>query len=186
MQDRKEKIDIRRYKIFLPIAMIIISILLCVLFFAVDLSAYIFVIALVMFFFGCVMLKKWWGRIGETDRRVIIIDKPVSKEIVNSMNIYHDKIIFENIKKPEGQPWKCKNDGKSYHVHIWDSELQALKEFSLPDQTYFDPQILATRVLELPAHRRIFRRKQTLLQQLSPMVAFGGVVIVWIMMITTL
>jgi hypothetical protein len=55
----------------------------------------------------------------------------------------------------------------------------------LPDQQYFDPQLLASRVLELPAHRRIFRRKQTLLQQLSPMMAALGVVIMWIIIITT-
>ena len=182
----KEKKNLKKYKIFLPITGIVTGILLTVLFFAADLSGIVFVIAAVMIVISSILLKKWWGSIGEDESRVIVTDKNVPSGRVNSMNIYPDKIRFEEVEEPKGQPWKCENDSKSYHIHIFDEETELLKEFQLPDQAYMDPQLLASRVLELPAHRRIFRRKQTLLQQLSPMMAAFGVIIMWIIIITTI
>lgn len=176
--------NIRKYKIVFPIAGIVIGILLIILFFSAGLSGIMFVIALVMLVLSAIFLKKWWGSIGEDESRVIVTDKTTYKS-AECMNIYPDKVIFENMTKPEGQPWKCENNGKSYFIHIWNEENKRLTEFNLPDQAYMDPQLLATRVLELPAHRRIFRRKQTLLQQLSPMMAALGVIIMWIVIITT-
>jgi len=181
----KEKTNLRKYKIVLPIAGIVIGILLGVLFFAADLSGIVFVIAILMIVVSSILLKKWWGSIGDDESRVIVTDEKVPSGRVNSMNIYPDKIVFDEVAEPKGQPWKCENDGKSYFIHILDEEAELLKEFQLPDQAYMDPQLLASRVLELPAHRRIFRRKQTLLQQLSPMMAALGVIIMWIIIITT-
>jgi len=182
--DDKNKTNLRKYRIILPVSAIILGVLLIVLFFTAKLSGILFVVAILLITVGGILLKRWWGTVGEDEDRVIITDKKVTKS-ANSLNIYPDKILFEMVDKPQGQPWKCENDGKSYFIHIWNEEQEELIEFKLPDQAYLDPQLLATRVLELPAHRRIFRRKQTLLQQLSPMMAALGVVIMWIIIITT-
>ncbi len=107
---------------------------------------------------------------------------------VNSMNLYPPSlggVKFENIAKPEGQPWICDNDGKPYFVHIWNTATNRLVEFALPDQQYYDPRVFAERVLELPAHRRIFMRKQTMLQKLSPFMLLLIIVVLWIVIITT-
>jgi len=186
MQDKKNyRVIISRYKMFYPIAGIILGILLFILFFAAHLSGLIFVAAVILLFISIILLKRWWGSYGEHEEKLIITERSVPAGQVNSLDIYPDKIVFEDVTEPEGQPWKCENDGKSYHVHIWDEENKKLKEFQLPDQVYMDPRIFAERVLELPAHRRIFRRKQTLLQQLSPMMGALGVIILWIIIITT-
>ncbi len=110
----------------------------------------------------------------------------VGKKQVNSLCIYPDRVEFVDVDKPLGQPWRCLNDGKYYFVHIFDEGKKELKVFSLPDQQYMDPGIFAKRVLELPAHRRIFRRKQSLLEQLSPAMALIGIVVFGIVMIVTL
>lgn len=186
MQTRKDKTSVlRRYKIAFPAASIVIGILLVILFFTAKLSGILFLAGLLMVVFGGIFLKKWWGGAGEDEQRVIITDKSKVPKNAVCLNIYPDRIIFEETPEPKGQPWKCENDGKYYCIHIWDKDSDKLMEFQLPDQAYLDPQLLATRVLELPAHRRIFRRKQTLLQQLSPMMAALGVVIMWIIIITT-
>lgn len=186
METRKDKkSSIRKYRIIFPAGAIVLGILLVVLFFVADLSGIMFLAGLLMAIFGAIFLKRWWGNIGEDEQRVIITDKKEIPKNAVSLNIYPNRIVFEETPEPKGQPWKCENDGKYYCVHIWDEKTNGLIEFQLPDQAYMDPQLLATRVLELPAHRRIFRRKQTLLQQLSPMMAALGVVIMWIIIITT-
>jgi len=180
-----KKSSLKKYKIVLPISGIVIGILLVILFFATKLTGILFLVGLLMVVFGAIFLKKWWGSIGDDESRVIITDKGKVPDRAICLNIYPDKVLFEETPDPKGQPWKCENDGKYYCIHIEDQETKGLIEFKLPDQAYLDPQLLATRVLELPAHRRIFRRKQTLLQQLSPMMAALGVVIMWIIIITT-
>lgn len=122
---------------------------------------------------------------------------PVPKGRVNSLSIYPDAVKFENFAIPQGQPWKCRNDGKLYFVHIESSAFTTnkpdpdrakwtLKPFILPDQKYYDPEVFATRVLELPAHQRIFTRRQKLLEQLAPgMAALGMVIMAFIILVTT-
>jgi len=180
-----KKSSLKKYKIVLPISGIVIGILLVILFFAAKLTGVLFLSGLLMVVFGTIFLKKWWGSIGDDELRVIITDKGKVPDNAICLNIYPDKVVFGETPEPKGQPWKCENDGKYYCIHIEDQETKKLIEFKLPDQAYLDPQLLASRVLELPAHRRIFRRKQTLLQQLSPMMAALGVVIMWIIIITT-
>jgi len=137
---------------------------------------------------GAFIIKRYFSRMGEVSETIVLPGgrpKPV-KEQFNSLCIYPDKIEFTNMTNPLGQPWKCLNDNKLYFVQIWDAVKNELIEFVLPDQQYMDPEYFAKRVLELPAHRRIFRRKQSLLEQLSPAMVIVGIIVFGIVMLTTL
>lgn len=113
---------------------------------------------------------------------------PIPSVQVNSMNIYpanQGGVKFEDVDSPDGQPWICDNDSKPYFIHIWDDKIKKLTEFKLPDEQYYDPRIFAERVLGLPAHRRIFIRKQNIVQKLSPFMLLVLIVILWIVIVTT-
>lgn len=185
----KQKRDMGWIKIAWPSSLIIIGLAMIIIFFTApgNPSGIIFVAAIILMAVGSIFLKRNWSRVGYDESKVINVRQKIDNSPKNCMNIYPDKIVFENMpdKSLEGQPWKCENDGRSYYVHIWNEEDKRLREFKLPDQAYMDPQVFAERPLELPAHRRIFRQKQTLLQQLSPIMVLGAIVIVWILIITT-
>ena len=106
------------------------------------------------------------------------------KAQVNSLNIYPDRIVFENTPEPKGQPWRWRQDGRSYYIHKADAN-GVLQAFDLPDQAFYEPRLFAERVLTLPAHQRIFRRKEKLLEQLRPLIAGGMIVVVGILMVMT-
>lgn len=104
---------------------------------------------------------------------------------VNSFNIYAyrdkatgkifpEKLAFEWIEQPSGQPWQCLNTDKWYYVHIWDIEKQALVPFVLPDAKYTDPSLLA-RYLELPAEKKYFKHRDSLMHYVGP--AIMGVMV---------
>jgi hypothetical protein len=115
------------------------------------------------------------------------------KSTANSLNIYvkkdedtgdvvPDRVVFEDMAKPMGQPQHCLNDNKWYHVHIWDLEKRSLRAFSLPDAQYSDPAILA-RYLEQPAQKRYLRHRPSLLRFVGPgilalMVGLGFILLV--------
>jgi len=139
------------------------------------------------------MLAAWWfyhkykKSREEAVEEAIYSTKPVATGQVNSMNIYpadEGGVVFENTAKPEGQPKICENDGKPYFVHIWDIATKRLRPFMLPDTQYYDPRVFAERVLELPAHRRIFQRKQTVMQKLKPAILFLLIIALWIANLT--
>lgn len=113
---------------------------------------------------GAVVFKYYWGKTGDLVTEQI--GKP-AQEQVNSLCLYPDKIVFENVYEPKGFPWQCTNDSKKYYVNIWREEDNALIPFVLPDQQYYDPTVFAERVLALPAHRKIFERKENLFQKLK-------------------
>lgn len=111
---------------------------------------------------------------------IVGIKKPTGK--VNSLNIYAQKvdgvvlplqIVFEWIKNPKGQPWQCTNDGKPYFLNIYDIETGKLKPLILPDSQYCDPQEFGN-CLTMPAHKRQFERKASLLQQIAPGIMLIG------------
>ena len=146
---------------------------------------------------GAYLIQQYIGRRDETSEIIVLpkitvaggVSQPsvvVSEGQINSLCLYPNRILFESIVNPQGQPWKCLNDNKAYFVHIWDKEKEILSPFILPDQRYYDPGVFATRVLELPAHRRIFRRKQTLLQQLTPALVIAAIVVFGVIMVMTL
>lgn len=125
------------------------------------------------------------------ERDVVIVgsDKPSIGE-VNSLNIYAkmnkdtgklypEKVTFEMLLHPEGQPQQCTNNGKWYYVHIWDIAKRRLKPFALPDSQYFDPREFAN-VIMMPAHKRLFERQASMFQKIAPWImvfAFFGSII---------
>jgi hypothetical protein len=117
------------------------------------------------------------------------LDKARDKTfLANSMNIYRDKLAFENLPDDKllGQPRLCRNDKKFYYVHIegiaFGGKIPGLVQFVLPDTQYRDPREFANNI-NIPAHRRLAQRKANLLEKLSPLIiifAMGIMGIVWV------
>lgn len=129
----------------------------------------------------------------DTDVVIVGADKPTTA--VNSLNIYAkkdkstgkiypEKIAFEWINEPMGQPQQCTNNGRWYYVHIWDIETNLLKAFTLPDNQYFDPREFAN-VIRMPAHNKLFEQELTLLQKASPFIMVAVFVIALLGMVMT-
>lgn len=145
--------------------------------------------AVFMGFAGAILFKYYWSKSEEN----LVTEQmgPRLQDQVNCMNIYPDRVVFENWpangngEKPTGYPQECLNDHKKYWVNILDEETQVLIPFMLPDQQYYDPGVFAERVLELPAHRRIFRRKEKLGQHIKTALLVVVIIILWILILTT-
>lgn len=134
---------------------------------------------------GGILIKITWSKRDDTGTAVSVDVKVENRKQVNSLNIYPEKVVFEDMPKPMGQPWQCLNDSKYYFIHVWNEKEKTLEPLKLPDQQYYDPQVFAERVLDLPAHRRIFRRKVKLLEQLKPLILVLAIGAVWILIMTT-
>lgn len=129
---------------------------------------------------------KQWREFGGVEVPIDVgQDKSKKTPQYNSLSIYPHKVVFEDVVKPEGQKWRCHNDGKNYFVNIWDVDDNKLKPFVLPDQQYRDPERFAQQTLELPAHRRLYRKRQKLLEQLAPGFMVLAIIVFWIVIITT-
>lgn len=111
----------------------------------------------------------------------------------NSLNIYAgydedigaivpQRVVFENVYKPVGQPQRCLNTNKEYYIHIWDIERKQLKPFVLADRKYTDPSILA-RYLGLPAQRKYLRNRESLMRLVGPGLLAVGVIFAFITII---
>lgn len=120
----------------------------------------------------------------------------VPKKQVNCMNIYKDCVAFEDFtpegkQKPDGFLHECLNDHKKYYVNISEfkySEPEArdnLAPFVLPDQSYCNPRIFGERVLGLPAHRQLFKRREKLGQVIKTALLVVTIVILWVVIMTT-
>lgn len=131
---------------------------------------------------GAILFYYYWNQ--NRDAIVKLVGE-TPKEEVNSLTIYQDHIVFENVHKPGGFLWQCINDGKHYFVNWWNPVKKLIEPFVLPDQQYYDPQVFAERVLTLPAHRKIFTKKQDLLHKLRPVFLFVIAVAIWILIMTT-
>ena len=114
----------------------------------------------------------------EHDVVIVGSEKPAGP--VNSLNIYArkdkttgkicaDKVAFDMVYEPQGQPQQCTNNGKWYYVHIWDIAKQELLPFILPDSQYFDPREFAN-VIKMPADKKLFERQASMLQKVAPWV----------------
>ena len=136
----------------------------------------------VMIAAGIFALRHFWTSEGDIATEHI---GGAKKELVNSLNIYPDKIVFEDMAKPEGFPMLCTNLKKKFYVNIEDVATHKLIPFVLPDQQYCDPNVFAQRVLGLPAHRKIFERKPKLLQRLKTALLVIAIGIVWLLILTT-
>lgn len=135
---------------------------------------------------GFFIFRYFWAR---TEDVVTEHIGEVKKGQVNSLCIYEDKLVFEDVANPAGYPWECLDDHKKYYINIWGTAwgqgIQELVPFVLPDQQYYDPIVFAERVLALPAHRKIFMRKEKLLQKLKTVMLVAAIGIVWLLIITT-
>ena len=111
----------------------------------------------------------------------------------NSLNIYAaydadvkaivpQRIVFENVYNPMGQPQRCLNTNKDYHVHIWDLKKSQLMPFTLTDRKYTDPSILA-RYLGLPAQRKYLRNRESLMRLIGPGLLVVGVLAAFVTII---
>jgi len=138
--------------------------------------------SIIMIAAGLFALRHFWKEGGNISVEHIGGEK---KDIANSLNIYRDKIEFDNVYEPEGFPMLCINLRKKFYVNKWDEVEQKLVPFVLPDQQYCDPIIFAQRVLGLPAHRKIFERKPKLLQRLKTALLVLAIGIVWLLILTT-
>lgn len=107
------------------------------------------------------------------------------KHTANCLNLYSNELKFEDMPKPEGFIWKCRNDNEYYYINWQPLQNNAIVPFILPDQQYYDPEVMAQRVIELPAHRKIFKRKVDLVQKLRPAFIVGAIIIMWIIIMTT-
>jgi hypothetical protein len=138
----------------------------------------------VMSFGGGILFYIYWKK--DSEIFVDSWDKEPKNTQYNSMSIYPGVVIFEDVENPKGVPWRCLNDGKPYYVNISPTvKKEDLKPLELPDQRYYDPRVFGERVLTLPAHRKLFARKEDLFQKLKPLMVLGAIVIVWILIITT-
>ena len=113
-----------------------------------------------------------------------------TKKQVNSLTLYPDEIVFDDFYFKEdsndgGFLWTCDNDGKQYYVLWEDTVDKKIKPFILPDQQYCDPEVFAQRYLTLPCHRKILKRKEPLLTKLRPVFLIIGIVLVWLLIMTT-
>jgi hypothetical protein len=99
--------------------------------------------------------------------------------------LYPDEIKFENVANASGFPWECLNDSKNYFLYWQSPQTKKIEPFNLPDQQYYDPRVFAERVLGLPCHRKIFRRRDDLMKKLRPIFAAVIGVGLWILIMTT-
>lgn len=121
-------------------------------------------------------------------------DTPVPAEAINCLNLYRDRVVFEHYvpadrNTPEGFPMECLNDHNKYWLNISDDnynqEQTGLKPFMLPDNQFYDPVVFAERVLELPAHRRVMKRREKLPGVIKTALLVVTIIIIWILIVTT-
>lgn len=141
-------------------------------------------------FASAISFKYFWDK--QDSIKTEHIGKVPTKK-TDCLNIYLDEIVFEdfpgtNGDKPKGFLWESDNDHKKYWVNFGKgtkAEGSELMPFVLPDQQYYDPTVFATRVLELPAHRRIFRRREKIGETIKTALLVLTIGIIWILIITT-
>ncbi len=103
-------------------------------------------------------------------------DKPgegkPKKEEYNCVLITATGIKFDYAENPQGMPRRLRNDNKEYYF------FQDAKPMVLPDGgEYYDPKEYAN-VLMMPAHKKLFERRNTLLTHLA-----AGMMVVTIIVI---
>lgn len=130
---------------------------------------------------GYLIYRQLKGQVRGEDHQVIVIPGENIKSktgSVNSLNIYAkkddstgiiypEKIAFEWVEDPRGQPQKCLNTGKWYYVHLLDIASGKLIPFTLPDIRYSDPALMA-RYLDLPAQKKYMRHRESLGKYIGP------------------
>ena len=154
--------------------------LICFVVYFITLNMAVGGIGIFLIFPGAILFYTYWKK--EDD---IITEKSKAKQKCNSLSIYEDNIKFENMAVPTEYYMKCRNTGEKVNVNIWPIDQQNCRRFILPDTQYMDPSVFGQRVLQLPAHRKIFTKRQDILQKLKPLFVILGIIVVWILIITT-
>ena len=183
----KTKYTLRFYMMVISAASSVIGLIMFVMYFF-SMNMVIGAPGIVMAVTGVFVFNYYWKKEGNVSVDHIKLGGEESKVETgdcNCLNIYRDKILFQNMDKPSGFPMQCVNLKKSFFVNIWDEKTKRLIPFVLPDQQYMDPIVFAQRVLGLPAHKRIFERKPKLLQKLKTAMLVIAIGIVWLLILTT-
>jgi hypothetical protein len=98
-------------------------------------------------------------------------------EKANSLNIYADKVAFEDEKNPVGMPWTNFHDNALYYVHFKDGDK--LEPFKLPDddenERYYDPKEYAN-VITMPLNKKYFSWAPDLFKKITIGVMMGIVI----------
>jgi len=113
----------------------------------------------------------------------------------NTLLVQRDRLEYANVDQkliPEDYQWrKCRNDGIFYRVLIQaiDNAKSAVEyngrtfnEFILPDTQYRDPREFANN-LNIPSHRRLAKRKATLIQNIAPWILVVAIIIMGIIFV---
>lgn len=101
---------------------------------------------------------------------------------VNAIVIRKRTLTLDHLEDPKGFPVRVKNNGKLWHLY-WERPDDTLEPYELPDGCqYFDPQEYAS-ALSMPAHRKLFSHRQSLLEQLTPGFLAIGMIIAGIVLI---
>lgn len=140
---------------------------------------------------GAVGVWYFWKGGGDLVKTSVSSKKPKTGD-ANSLILKGNVCKFENLYVKEGQELpgterRCRNDNRFYHVLLDDSkkEKPEYKAFELPDQQYYDPTVFAERVLDLPAHRKIFTRREGMGQYIKTGLLLVAMAIVGIVMIAS-
>lgn len=184
----------RFYMMILGGCLIVVGIGGFILYFAIG-NTFLGGFAVVSAVIGSFVFWHYWRK-AEGEMTVTKYDfaKPVMPEVINCLNFYRDRIVFEHYvpegrDTPEGFPMECLNDHKKYWLNIsndnWNENQTGLKPFILPDNQFYDPVVFAERVLELPAHRRVMKRKEKLSGVIKTALLVGTIIIIWILILTT-
>lgn len=182
----KKSYTYRFYMVALCIVVIFVGAILFVMYIS-SLNLVLGAPGIIMLLVGVITLRHYWKQEGNIAVEHIkgVEDKGGTKITINSLSIYEDRVIFENVYEPKGFPWQSENDNKKYYINIFDEVTHKLIPFVLPDQQYCDPNVLGKRILALPAHRKIFERKPTLMQKVKTASLVVAIGVIWLLIMTT-
>lgn len=176
----KKTYTFKFYMLILSGAVAIIGVCLFVLYF-ISLNMALGAPGIIMTGAGVLAFRYYWNK--EESIAIEHIGEGKVGNNANCLNIHPNIIQFATMLKPQGFPMECENLKKKYFVNIWDGKVYV--PFILPDQQYMDPDTYAMRVIDLPAHRRIFARKPKLLQRLKTALLVIAIGIIWLLILTT-
>jgi drug/metabolite transporter superfamily protein YnfA len=80
-----------------------------------------------------------------------------------------DKLIFETMTKPEGQPHQVLNNNKHYYFNKWNMEKNKIEPLELADEPSIPPDVLA-KYIELPAQRKYLKHRDSMMKMIGPVV----------------
>lgn len=115
-----------------------------------------------------------WQGLKKKDEGIVLVGA-VRTEKANSLNIYADRVAFEDESNPVGMPWTNFHDNALYYVHFKDGDK--LEPFKLPDddenERYYDPKEYAN-VITMPLNKKYFSWAPDLFKK----IAIGAMLII--------